>query len=170
MFNKLFDKKEKNTEKGKKAKKTETKDLFDKTTANKSDISKLEFKIKQEQTEMKKMFMQIGLKYYENYRDDSHEELLPLCNVVDESNRVIDMCKKQVNYILGIQLCPSCGAKLSLDSLFCNKCGFNLNEEEKEESEEIKEISDKEIIKCRECGSEILDDSVYCANCGAKVR
>lgn len=174
MFNNLFgEKKEKktNVDKNDLKKLDDEKNLFDKSTANKNDLSKLEEKINQEKEEIKKILFQIGIKYYEEYKDEPNEYLVPLCNVVDESNRVIIMCEQQINYINGVQICPNCGAKLSLDAKFCDQCGYNLlATDKKEDSEEIKQVENTEIIRCRECGTEILDDSVYCANCGAKVR
>ncbi len=143
-----------------------------------SDIVKLDEKIIQEKAEIKENFTEIGKLYYELYKNDSHEKLVPLCNVVDESYRIIGLCEKQVLLLQGVQLCQNCKAHISLDSLFCNKCGAKVESEEtlndnaKSNNSNVK-TSDKEVkkvnVKCRECGSDMPGDTVFCTNCGAKI-
>ena len=78
----------------------------------------------------------------------------------------------------GVQLCPNCKAHVSLDSLFCNKCGTKIDSLEDDNSLEnigssnsSKLVEPKlESIKCRECGSNMPGDTVFCTNCGAKIK
>lgn len=141
------------------------------------DITKLEEKIDQENSEIKENFLEIGKLYYELYKNDSHEKLIPLCNVVDESYRIIGLCEKQKLFLQGIQICPNCKTHVSLDSLFCNKCGTKIESLEKsntvtnEASSNSKNVESKnEVIKCRECGSNMPGDTIFCTNCGAKIK
>lgn len=143
-----------------------------------NDIVKLEDKINQEKIELKETFSEIGKLYYELYRHESHEKVLPLCNVVDESYRIIGLCEKQILLLQGEQVCHNCKAHVSLDSLFCNKCGTKIDSVDAEgsadaieSSSSLKKVESKNgIIKCRECGSDMPDDTVFCTNCGAKIR
>ncbi len=143
-----------------------------------SDVGKLEEKINQENSEIKETLIEIGKLYYELYKNDSHEKLVPLCNVVDESYRIIGLCEKQIMLLQGVQLCPNCKAHVSLDSLFCNKCGTKIDSLEDDNSLEnigssnsSKLVEPKlESIKCRECGSNMPGDTVFCTNCGAKIK
>lgn len=50
--------------------------------------------------------------------------------------------------------CFKCGAKLKEGSLFCSKCGTNLNTN----------------LTCEKCGNEISDDDVFCNKCGYKLK
>lgn len=143
-----------------------------------SDIAKLEEKINQESLEVKETLMEIGKLYYQLYKNESHEKLVPLCNVVDESYRIIGLCEKQIMLLQGVQICPNCKTHVSLDSLFCNKCGTKIETIEETNSiensgssnSEKKAETKNEIIKCRECGSNMPGDTIFCTNCGAKIK
>lgn len=52
------------------------------------------------------------------------------------------------------EFCFKCGAKLKEGSLFCSKCGTNLNTN----------------LTCEKCGNEISDDDVFCNKCGYKLK
>lgn len=49
--------------------------------------------------------------------------------------------------------CPNCGATVSEESKFCNKCGSSLSEK----------------LKCEKCGTENNTGDAFCANCGNKL-
>ncbi|QSX05493.1 zinc ribbon domain-containing protein [Sedimentibacter sp. zth1] len=142
---------------------------------NNGDIEKLEEKILQEQQEIEEIYNQIGKVYYEWHRSDNDDRLVPLCNVVKESNRIIALCEKQILFLQGIKLCENCNAQLSLDSLFCNKCGVKVNDLNDSSNEARQNIDNSNntmemaIIKCRECGSDNTEDTIFCTNCGAKI-
>src|SRR2546429_203248 len=48
--------------------------------------------------------------------------------------------------------CPSCGASLKLDDVFCRKCGTRL-------------VSSS----CASCGASLLSDDAFCPKCGTPV-
>ena len=50
------------------------------------------------------------------------------------------------------RMCPTCGAALQSDDVFCRKCGTRLVSTE-----------------CRSCGSSLLADDVFCRKCGTSV-
>ncbi len=49
--------------------------------------------------------------------------------------------------------CPSCGASLEADDMFCRKCGQRLSP-----------------AACTSCGASLLPDDEFCPKCGAPVR
>lgn len=141
-----------------------------------SDEAKLEGRINQEKSEINEAIMEIGKIYYESYRNNSHEKLVPICNMIDESYRIIGVCEKQMLLLKGIQICPNCKATLDLESLFCNKCGTKLdaveeiNFEENEPSKNASAGDGIELVKCHECGSVMPSDLAFCTNCGVKMK
>lgn len=147
-------------------------EFSDKKIKKGSDISKLEEKINQEKLEIKESLNEIGRIYYELYRNDSHEKLVPICNLVDESRRIIGLCEKQILLLQGVQVCPNCQARVSLDSLFCNKCGTKIDALEEDDGINMSSNTGDNInlIKCRECGTSMPGDMVFCTNCGAKIK
>src|SRR2546428_346846 len=52
----------------------------------------------------------------------------------------------------GGRTCPSCGATLAEDDMFCRKCGARLA-----------------LAACSSCGASLLSDDAYCPKCGTPV-
>ena len=52
------------------------------------------------------------------------------------------------------KICINCGNKLSLDDLFCSKCGTKVNQE----------------LKCSNCGKKLNFDDKFCTKCGTRVE
>jgi RNA polymerase subunit RPABC4/transcription elongation factor Spt4 len=52
----------------------------------------------------------------------------------------------------GGRVCPSCGASLAEDDMFCRKCGSRLAP-----------------AACSSCGASLLSDDAYCPKCGTPV-
>ena len=50
--------------------------------------------------------------------------------------------------------CSGCGAKVSLDDMFCNKCGSEIEDQP---------------YQCNECGAAVWPDGNGCPNCGNRV-
>jgi len=139
---------------------------------NSSEEAKLEEKINQEKFEINESIKEIGKIYYESYRNNSHDRLVPICNMIDESYRVIGICEKQILLLKGIQVCPNCKATLDLESVFCNKCGTKLDavEEINLTNETPQKSTNVELVKCHECGSAMPSDIAFCTNCGVKMK
>lgn len=68
-------------------------------------------------------------------------------------------CQEQIKSLKGIVHCPNCGANVRNDALFCGKCGFRMETEEK----------NAKMKACKKCGALIPEDSVFCVSCGCKV-
>ena len=139
-----------------------------------SEEIKLEEKINQEKIEINEAIKQIGKIYYESYRNNSHDKLIPICNMMDESYRIISVCEKQILLLKGIQICQNCKAKLDLESIYCNKCGTKLDAVEEinltDDDNSPKKPTGVELVKCHECGSTMPDDISFCTNCGVKMK
>lgn len=61
--------------------------------------------------------------------------------------------------------CPVCGADLPSESIFCQYCGTNIIQAEKE-AEIVKEPEKK---LCPVCGADLLSGSIFCQCCGSDV-
>lgn len=133
------------------------------------DISKLDKKVKEEENSIHESYAKLGEVYYKYHGENCFEEkLLPICNVIKESKRVIQSCQNQILFIQGIKICPSCGKRLTLDSVYCNKCGTKTDDYDSNTDTSVS--SKLTIVKCRECGSDNTSDTIFCTNCGAKIN
>lgn len=139
-----------------------------------NEEAKLEEKMNKERFEINEAMREIGKLYYESYRNNSHDKLIPICNMIDESYRIINVCEKQILLLKGIQICPNCKATLDLESLFCNKCGTKLDAVEEinltGKDESLQQSTSVELVKCHECGSTMPSDLTFCTNCGVKMK
>ena len=59
------------------------------------------------------------------------------------------------NLDTSISLCGNCGARISPDALFCEKCG--------------EKVSQERAQYCRFCGQLLEDDALFCSSCGHKL-
>lgn len=62
----------------------------------------------------------------------------------------------------GKVMCESCGAELSLGSIFCSLCGKRLDAQEPL-------IPAVEKRNCPNCGQSVIAGAKFCVNCGQKL-
>jgi ribosomal protein L40E len=143
-------------------------------SGNSNEETILEEKIKKEELEINEAIKEVGKIYYESYRNEDHYKLLPICNMIDESYKIIGICEKQIMLLKGIQICQNCKATLDLESLFCKKCGTKLDVVEEIKMtgkvESTQQSTSVELVKCHECGSTMPSDLAFCTNCGVKLK
>jgi predicted amidophosphoribosyltransferase len=66
----------------------------------------------------------------------------------------------------GLDLCPDCGAFVSMDAVVCGICGSPLFEDAEDMLDIDRQIGEIESPKCPMCGSGLKPDSESCASCG----
>lgn len=68
---------------------------------------------------------------------------------------------KQLQELLSMVVCYSCGAENDLDAICCVNCGQELWEQTEDEGKSI---------ACGSCGRKNRENSVYCKQCGKPLR
>ncbi len=147
---------------------------------------KLNNKIEEAQAEILLKYSEIGRSYYENCRDDSQDELASLCGQVDRSAKLIDLCERQILIMKDLRLCSDCKNHVSIDSLFCNKCGSNIDTQDfyidpdnldgfdsvEVNENELDDLADELgfALKCPQCSEAISEETIFCTNCGYKLK
>lgn len=143
-------------------------------TSNISEEAQIEDKMRREKIQISEALQEVGQMYYESYRDEAHFKLVPICNMIDESYKVISLCEKQKLILRGIQICPNCKTTLDLESIFCKKCGTKLDAVEDLNLAAKDDLPQKQnnpdMIRCHECGSTMPSDLTFCTNCGIKLK
>lgn len=136
-----------------------------KKTKDLTETAKLNSQINTELKKIEEIHFKIGKIYYEEYKNTSLENLIPLCNEIDEAYNRIEANKAQIVEIKGILPCPNCGTELSNESTFCSKCGANVKKYIEEQRAKASNAP-----KCPNCNAEINEDMVFCSECGYNLK
>lgn len=136
-----------------------------KKTKDLTETAKLNSLINSEQKKIEEIQLQIGKIYYNEYKDTALQNLLPLCNEVDDSYEKIETYETQIVEIKGIIPCPNCGEELSNESSFCSKCGTNVKSYIEEQKSKTSNTP-----KCPNCQTEISEEMDFCTECGYSLK
>ena len=97
---------------------------------------------------------------------------------------LIEKITNNLNKSFNYSYCPSCGAKITKNSNFCEKCGKSLKSKDSTEKEEKTEIkkeskqkkdepikkSKKIVIKCPNCNNSLKSFESECPYCHTELR
>ena len=71
---------------------------------------------------------------------------------------------------IGAEPCPSCGAKVGSDMIFCNKCGSNLRKVKAVRTDEDTVKKARRRVECPTCGKMLHRDMKFCNACGTPAK
>ena len=132
------------------------------------EIGKVKGKIRDEESNIEKIKMQIGETAYNKFKEGTatFPEAEELCSGVGEALEKIKDFEEKILMLKHIRVCPECATEVEDTVAFCAKCGFKFEplpvEEEAEE--------ETEGLKCKSCGADIDEGVAFCGSCGAKVE
>ena len=133
-----------------------------------ADTAKLNSKISDAKSLMKRVYAQIGEEYYKAHKDDADNEFAAKFRMISEAEESIAAYRSELDRMKGTVRCTSCGASVSKDALFCPKCGAKV--EKPAAPEETNEENAEEPVRfCSICGEKLAADAQFCVNCGAPV-
>lgn len=92
-------------------------------------------------------FSDIGKMIYEQFKNGKVVDLqfVELCEAIEKREEAIEVFKKQIADLKGLDICSSCQASLEKDAVYCPKCGKPVNEaEDVVDEEEFEEEMDVE--------------------------
>lgn len=85
--------------------------------------AKLNFQIKEEELNIKKLYYQLGKQYYEDNKecpDETYENMFKSINYCEAK---IVRYKEELKINKGVRTCPNCGAQYPQNNSFCTNCG-----------------------------------------------
>ena len=151
-----------------------------KTASNKAkefaEVSRLNSAISAEQTKISTYFSDLGKKYYELKADAPDAELAEFIQNINAAKDEIVKLNEQIEAIKAAnapRTCPTCGAQVPDDAMFCNKCGTQVPPKAVPVPDDTEESAAEESAPasvCPTCGKEVAPDAVFCVNCGAKLK
>lgn len=129
-------------------------------TKNMADIVKLNTQVSEEEKKINDMYLQIGKLYVDRYSMNNADVDINACiESIRVSHANIEECKKMIEDLKGVEKCPSCGAEVESDVLFCPLCGAT-----------VKVIEAPQMMPeckvCPACNAQVPRDSNFCTSCG----
>ena len=102
--------------------KTKSSELFEST--------KLKFALSDAENEVSKLMREIGRSVYESYKNGSEpsETINENCKAIDAKYVEIEEMRSKMRVFKNLSVCPQCGAEVTNESTFCNKCGARISE------------------------------------------
>lgn len=98
-----------------------------------SGIAKLQYDLRSRENDVKKLYLSLGERYYEEHREDDDEDIAELTVLLGE----IEEIKDEIAALGDGEVCPECGARVPKGSNFCNTCGAKISIfEEEDETDE----------------------------------
>lgn len=123
-------------------------------------------------TEVNDAIRALGMKYYNANKDNASAEFAAEVSAIKEAEALEKLWGQYELSLEGKRKCEKCGAIITSDSIFCNKCGVKV---------EVIDFSaivpkpaapmaePKKMRFCTGCGKQLPDDAVFCESCGCKA-
>lgn len=132
--------------------KQKTKDL--------TDVAKMNASIKTEEKQLQEIYQQIGELFVKKYYAELEGTFQNLVGQARASEENIEMLTAKIQEIKKIGTCPNCGSEVSLDAMFCMRCGTRL----------VSQTSTEKGEYCKKCGSLLEEGMLFCTHCGEPVE
>lgn len=156
-----------------------------------AEKSKVKREITTLESEINNAYIAIGKKYVELNSAEPAEEYAESVDLIKKNTERVEKFKQLLVSMNEKQLCSGCGAVVSKEQAFCDKCGAKIEpmevpiiegyndkpaeeetteaETESEETEEKPPLVGEQVALCPECGAELYDGQSFCKSCGAKL-
>ena len=92
-----------------------------------SAVAKLKMDIHNKEDFMEKQFTELGRAYYLAHKDEEEMPEKEFFKPIAEAEAELARLQDELLTMQGAKVCPSCGAKQSKESSFCNSCGAKLD-------------------------------------------
>ena len=132
---------------------SETYQFTKEKASNISEELKIKGKVNELKQNIEELYLNIGKTVYTELKDGktvAEEEILEKCEQISKANDEISKLKDKLLSLKKAKTCPSCGAKLDFDDLFCSQCGKEQPKHENIEvnnSEPEKNTKEAEVIE-----------------------
>lgn len=127
-----------------------------------TDVARINSLISQEEKRIENIYLQIGKVYVAKHGNDCDEEMCNLVDAVKDLEEKVREYREQIQDIKGIQRCPSCGAVLPREAVFCSSCGTSVINRSRQE-----DLGNN--LVCPVCGSSVKEGMLFCVSCGSPI-
>ncbi len=158
-------------------------DLKDKVFTNQADspaaqnvspvILQAEQSLRNAANDTKNAVFELGMQYYEANKDNADAAFSSQIERIKECTGKEALWELYRLELDGKTKCDSCGAIITSDSAFCNKCGKPITQRDYSGIGINKPNENGTAAAsgtCPSCGAPLADDAMFCEKCGTKVR
>lgn len=131
-------------------------------TKDLAEIAKQNSMIGDEEKKITQTYEKIGKAFVEKFADSADEEMAAMIAEITASKEKIDECKKKIQTIKGVSVCPNCGAEVAAGAAFCPGCGNKI------EIPVVEEAAPAGVT-CSECGAVVPEGTKFCTSCGKPI-
>ena len=137
--------------------------------SSKKQLAELKFKEAKEITDA--ALLELGQKVYEDNIENKDSKYADLIAKVDECIKTKTLWHLYGLSLDGKTLCENCGAIITSDSVFCNKCGGSIAPRDFSslKVEESQPVETSAVRNCPSCGSPLGEGALFCEKCGASI-
>ncbi len=116
------------------------KDFADKAvtkTGEVVEVSKLRLELSKQQGRLRALYQKLGSSVYSMKEKDYEDQDLidHLCQEITENLKVQKNLKAKIAGLKKMKVCPVCGSRNPMESVYCNQCGSRLKQEFQQQSE-----------------------------------
>ena len=142
-----------------KSKLTSTSQTVVQKTRDLTELTKLTAQVNEAEKKINDLYCKLGFEVYKAHREEPLEAGAAYFAQITELHQQIAEFKEQMSALNPAPVCPSCGARVSKDMIFCSGCGYRLNVEPDPVTGRV----------CSKCGAPLTDSMLFCTSCGNKV-
>lgn len=95
-------------------------------------------------------YIVLGKAMFEKICNDTDSEFAETISGIKEKNQKLEELKNTLMSLEDKSSCPNCGAQISKDQVFCDKCGQKIAVEDTAENKDVVETSGEEVTASSE--------------------
>lgn len=112
-----------------------------KSTGDQIEIAKMNSEIKAIENKQKDLMAEVGQIMYRNYCEGNNvpEAIVEICQQIEETNKNINDLSVKVLAFKELKKCTVCGNIISINDVFCKKCGGRQENDNVVKDEDVAE-------------------------------
>jgi hypothetical protein len=120
-----------------------------------NEVRQLNGKVNDTKKQIKKLYLEIGKKLYEQYKEAPFDGFESEIQAISEKYVEMEQLKDQVRKVKGVVLCPCCNMEVAKGERFCSNCGNKMPEVvDPEDADEDAVVVDAEVVEDAETDAE----------------
>lgn len=102
------------------------------------EVSKLRLELSKQQGRLRGLYQRLGSSVYSMKEKDYEDPDLidNLCQDIKENLKIQKKLQGQIAALKKMSVCPVCGSRNPMDSIYCNQCGSRLKQEFQQNAKE----------------------------------